>query len=309
MQPLNVSRLDLNLLKVFDALLSERRVTKAAERLFLSQPALSHALARLREALGDELFTRTPTGMRPTPFALAIAVQIQAALAQIDRALASRSFDPATSSRTFTIGANDYVQFVVLPRLISRLSRVAPGVRLVARGFGDVLPLEPLERGDFDVVIGLFDRIPAALKAETLFSDRFVCLARRSHSALRGGLTLRAYAESRHVLVSPQGGGFQGPIDEELAARGVNRRVMYSIQQFLVATLVVAESELLVTTPERVARLVARLSSLRVTELPLELAGFDVKQVSHARSSEDAGAAWLRAEITRVARRSPSSRN
>lgn len=309
MQPLNVSRLDLNLLKVFDALLSERRVTKAAERLFLSQPALSHALARLREALGDELFTRTPTGMRPTPFSLTIAPQIQAALAQIDQALASRSFDPATSSRTFTIGANDYVQFVVLPRLISRLSRVAPGVRLVARGFGDVLPLEPLERRDFDVVIGLFDRIPAALTAETLFSDRFVCLARRSHPALRGGLTLRGYAESRHVLVSPQGGGFQGLIDEELAARGVNRRVMYSIQQFLVATLVVAECELLVTAPERVARLVASLSSLRVTELPIELARFDVKQVSHARSSEDAGAAWLRAEITRVARRSPSSRN
>lgn len=309
MQPVNVSRLDLNLLKVFDALLSERRVTKAAERLFLSQPALSHALARLREALGDELFTRTPTGMRPTPFALTIAAQIQAALAQIDRALASRSFDPATSSRTFTIGANDYVQFVVLPRLISRLSRVAPGVRLVARGFGDRLPLEPLERGDFDVVIGLFDRIPAALTTETLFSDRFVCLARRSHPALRGGLTLREYAESRHVLVSPQGGGFQGLIDEELAARGVNRRVMYSIQQFLVATLVVAESELLVTTPERVARLVARLSSLRVTELPVALVGFDVKQVSHARSSEDAGAAWLRAEIASVARRSSSSRS
>ena len=303
MQPLNVNRLDLNLLKVFDALLSERRVTKAAERLFLSQPALSHALARLREALGDELFTRTPSGMRPTPFSLTIATQIQAALAQINQALASRSFDQATSSRTFLIGANDYVQFVLLPRLIARLNRVAPGVRLVARGFGDVLPLEPLERGEFDIVIGLFDRVPAALTVETLFRDRFVCLARRTHPVLRGGLTLHGYAESRHVLISPQGGGFRGQIDDALAARGVTRRVMYSIQQFLVAALVVAESELLVTTAERVARMVARLSSLRVTELPFELAQFEVKQVSHARSIEDAGITWLRAEIMKIARR------
>jgi DNA-binding transcriptional LysR family regulator len=303
MQPLNVNRLDLNLLKVFDALLSERRVTKAAERLFLSQPALSHALARLRDALGDELFTRSPSGMRPTAFSLTIAPRIQAALEQIDRALASRSFDPATSSRTFSIGANDYVQFVVLPRLIARLNRVAPDVRLVARGFGDALPLEPLERGEFDVVIGLFDRIPATLTVEALFSDRFVCLARRTHPMLRGGLTVRGYAESRHILISPQGGGFRGPIDDALAARGMSRRVVYSIQQFLVAALVVAESELLVTTAERVARMVARLSSLRVTELPFELPGFDLKQVTHARSAEDAGTAWLRAEIKKIARR------
>jgi hypothetical protein len=120
---------------------------------------------------------------------------------------------------------------------------------------------------------------------------------------LRGGLTLSAYTESRHVLISPQGGGFRGQIDDALAARGMTRRVMYSIQQFLVAALVVAESELLVTTAERVAHMVAKLSSLRVAELPFKLPGFDLKQVSHARSNEDAGVVWLRAEIMKVARR------
>jgi DNA-binding transcriptional LysR family regulator len=305
MQPVNVQRLDLNLLKVFDALFEARRVTRAAERLNLSQPALSHALARLREALGDELFTRTPGGMRPTPYALAIAPRLRAALAQIDSALASRGFDPATSTRTFTVGANDYVQLVLLPGLIARLNQVAPQVRLVARAFGDELPLKALAQGELDVAIGLFNSVPSPLVAQTLFSDRFVCIGRRAHPAWRGGgLTLERFAAARHLLISPQGGGFHGPVDEALSGLGLSRRVCYSIQQFLLAPLVVARTDMLATTAQRVARLIAPMLQLRVAELPLALAPFEVKQLTMSRELDDPGVQWLRGEILRQASRS-----
>ena len=198
----------MNLLPVLDALLAERSVTRAGARLGLSQPAVSNALAQLRALLGDPLLVRGARGMVPTERALELAAPLRAGLAQLEQGLGTHApFDPRTSDRRFTIITNDFVAFAVLPKLVARLEREAPGVRLQVRAWQEHYVPGDLERGEADLMLGLYRELPAGHREIPLFEDRFVCVVRRGHARVRGKLSLATYVKLPHVLVSHQPDG------------------------------------------------------------------------------------------------------
>jgi DNA-binding transcriptional LysR family regulator len=309
----NIAALDWNLLVVLEALVAERSVTRAAARLGLSQPATSHALGRLREAFGDPLFVRTRTGLVPTPRTEALAAPLAAALEGVRRALADPArFDPRASHRTFTIASSDLATFVLLPPLAEALAREAPGVNLVVRATPNADVERELAAGTLDLALGPFEDAGAALYRQPLFAVRFVTVLRAGHPVLgaerRGARARRLDVETwcalGHVLVAP--GGTRGSLlDTQLAALGLARRIALMVPHFLVAPHVVARSDLVWTAPERMARAYEPLLRLEVRPLPVEVTGFEIAQVWHARHQHDAGHAWLRARFAETRRLPP----
>ncbi len=291
-----MANLDLNLLKVFDALMQTRSVTAASRKLGLSQPATSHALARLRDHFDDELLVRGSRGMVPTARALSMHPAIRVALEQLEGALESLpSFDPETSTRRFQLGMADYQEFVLLPGLLATLSVRAPRLDLfVLRQFA----LEGLEAGAVDLLLGPLraDRAPAGLKSRPLFDDSFVVIMRRGHPLARRKLTLEAYAGALHAFIAP-GGTLGGVVDDELAKRGLKRRVALMVPSFAVVAHVIADTDLVCTLPVRVAQRYAELLSLHVTEPPLKVPGFTISMTWHERLDRDPGHAWLREQL------------
>jgi DNA-binding transcriptional LysR family regulator len=304
--PARGRQLDLNLLVALDALLVEGNVTRAAERLGLSQPAMSHALNRLRVLLDDPILVRTPRGMVPTPRAEELAPAIHAALDDIDRALRGRPpFDPSTARRAFTIAAVDLSELTILPPLLARIAEDAPGIDLLVRPLRLDTIEEELESGLVDVAFVVLnaDDDLGALR-QRLFHESFVCVVRADHPTVGEALTIEEFVALDHALVGPRGrrGGF---VDSELARLGLTRRVALMVPHFLVAPMVVAKSDLILTLPERIARAFAAILPLRIvpTPAPLTLAGFDVSQIWHERQSLDPAHAWLRGLIADVCRK------
>jgi len=297
---LNLAAIDLNLLVALDALLREENVTVAGRRIGLSQPAMSHALGRLRELLDDELLVREGRVMRRTELGRQLTPAVRRLVGDIEATLlARRRFDPATSQRSFRIAANDHAGAVLLPALFARVRRAAPGVQL------DILPQQgapaeaELARGDLDAVIGTFVRVAPPLVERVLFREGFVCAVRRDHPAA-GRLTLRRYVELDHLLVASPGYG-PGVVDLALEARGMQRRVAMRVPHFLVAPAIVARTDLVLTLPRRVLA-AADASALRVSRPPLPLEDFPVQLIWHQRADSDPGAAWLREQIAACAR-------
>ena len=291
---MNLRNLDLNLLVVFDALYEERNVTAAAERLDLSQPAMSNALARLRRLMGDTLFVRTSEGMFPTPRAQELAGPVRQALANIQSAIQQeRAFVPARAQRTFTIAATDYAEFVLLPKLMEHLASVAPHIDLDVVSVGAEIPKTELESGRVDLALGRFREIPRGIQAARLFEERFVCVVRVPHPVVRQHLSLKQFTTLSHVLVSARGAG-PGVVDEALVQHGLQRRVALWVPHFLVIPIVVAQSDLIATLSERVARFFAPFLSLRVLTPPVQLSSYPVVQVWHERVQQDPAHHWLR---------------
>jgi len=297
----SLAGLDLNLLRVLDALLAERHVTRAARRLGLTQPACSHALGRLRRALGDPLLVRGPGGaMLPTARAEAIAPTLRAALVQLAAAVeGDPGFDPATARRRVRIATSDYAELVVLPELIAAIGRAAPGVDLW------VVPIPPardarvemLASGAADVVIGPPRRDwPAGVYERRLFDERFRCVVRRGHPAAGKRMTLARYCALSHVLVAPRGSA-GSLVDDALAARGRSRRVAVAVPHFLVVPHLVAGSDLIATLAGRVVDAYADAVGLEVMAPPLELAGFAISMTWHERVHHDPAQRWLREQI------------
>ncbi|MGZ3427399.1 MAG: LysR family transcriptional regulator, partial [Polyangia bacterium] len=257
MKRVHVEAFDLNLLLAFDALWTERNVTRAARRVGLTQSAMSHALGRLRAQFEDPLFQRTARGLSPTARAHALAPSVTQALTIVRRAVESPAgFAPSALERTFTVGTTDYGELSILPRLMARLLREAPGVRLVVRpaiGSGE----RDLLSGAHDLILGVARPEGDGIRGEVLFSDSMVTVLRAGHPAARRPLTLARFAAMPHVLVSPQGEG-EAAVDVALRERGLQRRIALRIPHFLSAPLVIAESDAVITLPERVARAVAR---------------------------------------------------
>jgi DNA-binding transcriptional LysR family regulator len=296
----NIKNLDLNLLRVLDTLLAERNVTRAAARLHLSQPALSNALARLRRALDDPLLVRTPRGMVPTPRAVALAEPVHRALAGLQEALGSRSFDPAASDQIFRFAATDYVEFVVFPPLIQRLRAIGSRITLHVVPLEETVKAEALARGDVDLALGYFGRPEEQLHARALFDERFVCLVRRNHPVVRSRLTLKQFVTLDHVLVAPRGVA-HGVVDEQLERRGLARRIALAIPHFLQVPFVTAETDCIATLPERVARRFAALLPLRIFPPPLEVPGFAVSMLWHTRTQHSSAHRWLREQLVEIA--------
>jgi DNA-binding transcriptional LysR family regulator len=303
MHAVHIEAFDLNLLLAFDALWTERHVTRAARRIRLTQSAMSHALGRLRAQLDDPLFQPTPRGVTPTARAHALAPAIGEALAIVRRAVEEPArFSPAALERTFTVGTTDYGELVLLPRLFTRLQREAPRVRLVVRP-ADGTGARELLSGEHDLVLGVGAPQGNGLRGEMLFTDSFASLLRAGHPAARRPLTLARFVELPHVLVSPQGRG-DSAVDAALRERKLSRRLMLRVPHFLSAPLVIAESDAIITLPERVARAVAAQHRLVMKKPPLPLPGFSFSQFWHTRNDEDAAHRWLRELVWAVARSS-----
>ncbi|HTP71582.1 MAG TPA: LysR family transcriptional regulator [Burkholderiaceae bacterium] len=306
----NFRTLDLNLLRVFDALMAEGSLTRASVVLAMTQPAASHALKRLHEALGETLFTRTATGMQPTPRAQALWPQVRTALASLQQALAPGSFDPRTDAVSFRVAMADATAALLAPPLVRAIESVHAAASL------HVLPLitrDPsalLERGSADLAVGHFpDLIATLLTAETdtslrharLYDTRYVCVMRREHPLARKKLTLDAFCAAHHLQVSFSGRP-QGLIDRALAALGRRRRIVLTVNQFFTAGRVVTQSDLLTVLPLSFIEATGRRGTLVTRELPFDPGAVHVEMVWHLRRDHDPAHRWLREVLHGAAR-------
>lgn len=296
MNSIDEQELGPGLLRTFVALAEERHVTRAAARLGMTQSATSHALGRLRRALKDPLFVRAPKGVVATERALGLLPEVKDVLLRLDALGRPRGpFDPRTLTRTFVLGGADFAEVVVLPPLERVLGRLAPDVQLVSRPFPSRLD-EELESGRLDVAMGVFRQTGSRLVIKKLFEERFVCLLRRAHPALKRPLTVERWAALRHVFISPRGEG-GGVVDDALAERGLSRRVAVRTSSFLSAPLLVAESDCVLTVPSRIAEAMKVGRPLVLVPPPVKLPPFTMALAFHERSRQDPAHAWLREQI------------
>jgi DNA-binding transcriptional LysR family regulator len=301
MRSTHSDRMDLNLLVVLQRLLDTGSVTAAAERLRLSQPAVSRALGRLRDAFRDELFVRTPKGLRATPRAEQLRAQLGPLLSRVDALLAGPgAFNPAASMRTFTVAATDYGASVVLTPLVGALATRAPGVSVRVEPVSR--PWEPaLAKGEWDLLLSPRRKVGAGIVWTHLFDEGFAFVVRKGHPATRRPLTLERFADIPQIAIAPEGRG-SNPLDNRLARLGTKRRVVVQVPSFLVVPPLLADADLGVTLPRRLVDLVAARWAVAVLDLPFDMPGFDISQAWHERFRQDPAHAWFRQLVASVAR-------
>lgn len=295
---MNLRSIDLNLLVALDALLRERHVTKASERIGLSQPAMSNALGRLRAMFGDELLVRTATGMVPTPRAMELVGPLRQLLRQVERVLDSDSgFDPATSDRTFVIRMSDILARVMLPLLMARQPAAA---RLAF----NVLHLPPantvdaLERDEIDVAISMGLDHSNSIRSERLLADRMVCLMRNDHPAGGRRFTLKTFLAQRHMKVSMSPTDLRF-VDDVLSDLGHRRNIVLNVPHWLVVPAVLKRTDLLAVMPGHLAAALMD-DGLQMRELPFRSAPFEWMMYWHRRHDQSSVSLWLREEFRRV---------
>jgi DNA-binding transcriptional LysR family regulator len=299
MHGMNIATIDLNLLKAFEALMIERAVTRAANRIGLSQPAMSHALSRLRHLFEDELFVRTPSGMEPTAKARLVAEQVTAALDHVRSALdLGRDFDPATAGRSFSIGVTDHAEMVLLESIVQTFVEQAPHADLRIFRVTKFDLARQLDEARIDVAIGRFKDLTAWMSAEPFIRDPLVLIARAGHPVFHGELSLARYLELTHLLVSPSG-ELKGAVDRELAAQGLVRRMGLVSGSYLAVPLALARSDLVSTVPGRVAQVLGRFCDIGVRSLPFEHV-IEQDLVWHRRDERDPAHIWLRSLLHRI---------
>ncbi len=302
---MNPNRLDLNLLRVFGAILDTRSVTVAATTLGLTQSAVSNQLARLREAFDDPLFVRTSEGMVPTPRALAIADPIRKSLVAIRFCLEEQlGFDPAASDRTFRIYMSDVGQMVFLPKLIERLARIAPRVNIetVQVPAGRMRDIA-LESGEVDLAMGYFEDFDGAFRQQMLFEERYVGMVRRGHPTIANKLEMQSFLDTPQLVYQPRGGGHgaqEQAVDQAFASAGVTRRVAVRAAHAMGVTYILATTDLLVVVPSRLAAACRELADIAILSLPVDIPRFQVKQHWHERFHQDPGNAWLRSVVAEL---------
>jgi len=304
----SLAGLDLNLLVVLDALLQESNVTRAGRRVGLSQSATSHALARLRRLLGDPLLVRTPGGMAPTPRALALATPIRSALAQLERSLGPPiPFDPARSTRGFTLALEDAGQVGLLPLVTERLKSEAPGVRLRVQPVGTEKPLEGLAEGSVDLALTVSPKPREGFHAQIVFSTPYVSIIRSEHPQIGKRLSLERFSGLGHIVFG--GAGSVDPeIDRLLEARSRPRRVALEVPSLLPIPDLVARSDLVATLPALVLGLPRERLPLRRYTPPVPLAATSGSLVWHERTQHDAAHVWLRGVVEAACRELGSAR-
>ncbi|MBY6161523.1 LysR family transcriptional regulator [Mameliella alba] len=291
---------DLNLLAVFDAIMQEQNVTAAANRLGLSQSAVSAALSRLRAAFDDELFLRARYGVVPTEKARAMAPEVSEALDRLRHVFEDRpSFDPASARRSFRIAASAYFECVVIPSLMARVTTDAPRISLVVEPLGPDLDTKALAAGDLNIALGRFDNAPDSLVISPLMEDGFLCLLRKDDLPGQHSVTKEQYESLPHVVVSPPGKWRTG-LGHTLGTAGLTRHVALTVSHFLAAPLAVAEIGGLVTLPTRIARIYENDPAFRLLPPPVDLGQFPMQVAWHPRHRSDPGHRWLRDVITEV---------
>jgi DNA-binding transcriptional LysR family regulator len=320
MNDVHFHALDLNLLRVFDTLIEERSVTRAGERLGLSQSAISHALNRLRYVLHDELFVRMADGMRPTPRAAEIAPRLRKGLLQLQLALGPTEFVPEQTERRFTIACGEYVGTVLVPGFIARVRGLAPNAELRIRP-SNMGVTEALLAGRIDLAIGSFRRVPEPFVCETLFQETRVWVLSADHPAADAELTLERLASLSHLIISGTGedehaiNGYVsdhglerlvtrsevGLLQGALAARGLRRVVGLTTPHFPAALAVVSHSDMAAPLPRRLAAAFANGYRLKLFEPPYTSPPFDIMALWHRDHGEDRAVAWLRNILREVA--------
>jgi DNA-binding transcriptional LysR family regulator len=303
---MNLAAIDLNLLVAFEALMEERHVTRAAERIGLAQPSMSSALRRLRALFADELFLRAGAGMQPTEKALALAGPIGEALRQIRSALVpDQGFDPAIARRRITIAATDYGDLVVVPELTRLLRIEAPGIDLAVRPLTDAtVALAKLERGELDALIG--GHLPESPRCvrHRVFEERFVCVRDTARTNRSERLSLKDYATLPHALFSAAGGdSLPSVIDALLARHGLKRRVAVTLAHVVAVPFAVAGTDLIATMAERVARRFTHLADIAVVAPPIDIPAFAIDLIHTSRAARDPALRWFLDAADRCARR------
>ena len=296
--------LDLNLLVCLRALLTERHVTRAAEKLGISQPAMSASLARLRALLGNQLLVRSPSGLALTSRAETLLDRLDEVMRLVSEMMALPSeFEPEASRRTFTLIGTDFVEWMLLPPLMAVLNSEASGVQ-IAFNAPDPKLIEPsLATGALDLAIGYLAEPPASLVRLRLFEEPLVCIAREGHPALAEGMSLEAFVELPHVQALMRDGKmYVDAVDAAVARHGLARRVAIWEPGFLAIPSVVARTDLIGTVPKRLGEEAARALRLTVHELPVSVPALDFAMYWHERSRDDAGHRWLREKIQSVFR-------
>ncbi len=295
-------KLDLNLLRVFDAVARERHVTRAAQRLNLSQSAVSNALARLRAALGDELFLRRPGGVEPTALALSLIVPVGEMLARLRETLASHApFDPAASDRVFTVAFSEYAEVALAPPLLARMAQLAPGCRLAIRHADRTNAEALLESGEALLAVAVL-REPAAIYTRVmLMAEDFLTLMRSDHPLASGEMTLERFTAYPHLLHSPNGSS-SGALDAPLREAGFPRRLGAVVAHLGAVPAILQSTEMVMTLSARLARGMAATHRLVARDCPIAIEHTRLSLVFHRRFEADAGHTWLRRLLMQVAK-------
>jgi DNA-binding transcriptional LysR family regulator len=304
--------LDLNLLRVFDTIMAERSLTQAAHKLALTQPAVSNALRRLRDAVGDDLVRRSGAGIEPTPRALEIWPAVRGALDTLQAALSPEGFDPGSATDTFVLAMADATAAALIPGLVEILERDAPGVSVRVLPLSTRDPRRLLDAEEADLAIGYFPAVLADLTTQglpastslyahqRLYDSEYVCLMRTGHPLAEGELSLDRYCAARHLLVSFSGRPY-GFTDEALAALGRERRIVLTVNQFFTAGRVVAHSNLLTVLPRSFIHATGWADALVWRALPLQMPTVHVDALWHQRRRHGPAQEWLRSAVAKAA--------
>ena len=311
--PINFKTLDLNLLRVFDVIMSEQSLTRAAHRLALTQPAVSNALRRLREHLGDELLVRTGPRLVPTSHAKWLWPQIREALNQLEKAISPDPFDPGVSTTPFIVAMADATAAELIPALSKIFEGEAPNASLRVIPLTTRDPRKLLMENAAHVAVGHFPAALADLTAKAqsddlvmfdhlrLFEGEYVCVIRRDHPLSKSELTLEAFCQARHMLVSFSGRPF-GFVDQALAALGRQRKVAVTVNQFATAGRVVLNSDLLTVLPKHFVRVAGLAEQLCIKPIPLKLQPVHVDLLWYKQALSSEAHEWLRSVLVRSAK-------
>jgi DNA-binding transcriptional LysR family regulator len=293
-QSLELSDIDLNQLVLFQQLMVERRVSKVAENLGLTQPAVSNSLAKLRRQFGDDLFVRTPNGMMPTPFAEQLAEPIGYALGMIHSGLNQQTrFDPSSVKRAVSIGMTDIGEIVFLPQLVEHLRTAAPGLSLSTVRTTATNLREDMEAGKVDLAIGPLPQLKAGFFQRRLFRQRYVCLFRRGHALDRKRLSLADFKAAEHLVIVSAGTG-HGKVDDLIRRAGVERTVRLTVPHFVSVGHILKRSEMVATVTERLAESLAEPFGLTYRPHPMALPDVAINVFWHAKVHRSPAHQWLR---------------
>jgi DNA-binding transcriptional LysR family regulator len=294
---MHLAKIDLNLFVVFDTVYAEGGITRASQRLNLSQPAISHALGRLRRMFGDPLFTRHGHVMVPTPLARQIIEPIRQSLQRLEVTLSKVDrFDPSSAAKRFTVGMRDVLEQAALPILMRHIARAAPRVDIsIVRAERRELESE-LAAGTLDAAIDVLLPLPEEIRRQRLGREWLTVVARRRHPKVRAGLTLDTYLAQEHILVSSRRRGLSAE-DFELGRHNLRRRVRLRCQNYFAACHVVSETDLILTMPQRHARIINAQFRNQMLPFPLKVPVFDTYLYWHANADADPANEWLRGQL------------
>jgi DNA-binding transcriptional LysR family regulator len=294
---MELTDIDLNLLVIFNQVLIERSVSKAADNLGVTQSAVSNCLARLRKALGDQLFLRTPKGMEPTPFAEQLAEPVAYVLGALYSALNQRTtFSPANSDRAFTVGMTDIGEIYTLPALMDALDRDAPGVSISTVRNTAVNLKDEMEAGHVDLAIGLLPQLKAGFFQRRLFRQGYVCMFRKGHHLDKRRISLKEFSDASHVVVVSAGTG-HGKVDELLDRSGVKRRVRLTVPHYVALGHILRATDMLATVPALLAEKITEPFGLVAVSHPAQLPDIAINLFWHAKYHKDPANQWLRGLI------------